>query len=99
MNPKLQPARFAAVRRVVKRVIGGSGPDFTYPPIPHTTVTVGGTQIVTVTPTGGVTTTTVFEVTTTTIAVSGGVVTVTESAAPLTTSTEHATITACSTVG
>jgi hypothetical protein len=81
----------------VKRVIGGAGPDYTYPPIPHTTVTVGGTLIVTVTPTGGVATTTVLGVTTTTMAISGSVVTVTESAAPSTTVTERATITACST--
>jgi hypothetical protein len=82
---------------MVKRVIGGAGPDYTYPPIPHTTVTVGGTQIVTVAPTGGVTTMTVSGVTTTTVAVSGSVVTVTESAAPTTTVTERLTITVCST--
>ena len=60
-----------------KRAAGGAGPDYTYPPVSHTTVTVGATQVVTVTPAGGVKTSTFLGVTTTTL-VAGGVVTVTE---------------------
>lgn len=60
----------------MERAIGGAGPDYTYPPIPHTTVTAGVTQVVTVTPSGGVSTTTVLGVSTTTVG--AGVVTITE---------------------
>jgi hypothetical protein len=67
----------AAGKGPEKRAVGGAGPDHTYPPVPRTTVTVGATQVVTVTPAGGVKTSTVLGVTTTTLA-TGGVVTVTE---------------------
>ncbi|KAF2471824.1 uncharacterized protein BDR25DRAFT_342443 [Lindgomyces ingoldianus] len=91
------PAKRSA-QKPAKRAILGVGPDYTYPPIPHKTVTDGVTQAVTVTPTSGVKTTTVFEITTTTLpAVSGSIVTVTESAGITYTSTEtvHATSTVC----
>jgi hypothetical protein len=85
-----------AARQLAKRA--GAGPDYTYPPTPHTTLTVGATNVVTVTPTSGVVTTTVFTVTTTTLApVSGSLVTVTQSAGVTYVSTEtvHATTTVC----
>lgn len=66
-----------------KRAIGGSGPDYTYPPLPRVTVTASVTQVLTITPTEGGSTTTVFGVTTTTLPV--GLITATETTTPTTT--------------
>lgn len=76
--------------QMVKRVIGGSGPDFTYPPIPRTTVTTGATATVTITPTEGVATSTVEGVTTVSTGAGDNVV-VTETATETPTSSVCAT--------
>ena len=60
---------------LVRRELGGKGPDYTYPPIPRTTITTSITHKIIVFPSGVVGTTTVLDATTTTV---GGVVTLTE---------------------
>lgn len=72
--------------QLAKRVIGGAGPDYTYPPIPTTTVTTGTTQTITETPTEGVATSTVEDVTTV-ITGAGDNVVVTETATATPTTT------------
>ncbi|KAF2690172.1 carbohydrate-binding module family 18 protein [Lentithecium fluviatile CBS 122367] len=71
---------------VVKRAVGGKGPDYTYPPLPHTTITQSVTHMIIVFPSGQVSTTTVSGVTTKTV---GGVITLTQTS---TVATRTATI-------
>ncbi|KAF2656346.1 hypothetical protein K491DRAFT_757593 [Lophiostoma macrostomum CBS 122681] len=59
-----------------KRSVGGAGPNYAYPRIPHTAVTVALSREVTVTSDGGVETSIVLGLTNTTLA-TGGMVTVT----------------------
>jgi hypothetical protein len=73
---------------IVRREIGGKGPDYTYPPIPHTTVTTSVTNHVIVFPSGVVGTTTVLGGTRTTV---GGILTLTR-----TTSVATSIATVCS---
>lgn len=47
-----------------KRAIGGAGPDYTYPPVPRTTITSTFTQAITLVPTVGEGTTTILTTTT-----------------------------------
>ncbi len=68
----LRAVPFAAVKRSVgkvpqQRAIRGAGPDYTYPPIPRTTITSTATQTITLVPAVGGTTTTSSIITTTTI--------------------------------
>jgi len=60
---------------LIVRAVGGSGPDYTYPPIPRTTTTTSVTHMIIVFPSGVISTTTVLGVSTTTV---GGVITITQ---------------------
>ncbi|KAJ8110503.1 hypothetical protein OPT61_g6675 [Boeremia exigua] len=99
----LRAASFAAVKRSVgqmqdRRAIGGAGPDYTYPPVPRTTVTSTATQTITLIPTAGGTTTTSISVTTTTILPTvGSTVTTTTTVLVSFTMTETVRSTACPT--
>lgn len=81
-SPKRALARLAMHKArddgdAVRRAIGGKGPDYTYPPVPRSTVTTTSTRLVIIFPSpvvGG--TTTVGGIATTTV---GGVVTLTKS--------------------
>ncbi|KAF3037815.1 hypothetical protein E8E12_006794 [Didymella heteroderae] len=96
----LRAAPFAAAKRsaghvLEKRAIGGAGPDYTYPPVPRTTITSTLTQAVTPIPTAGPGTTTVLT-TTTVVPQTASTVTVTvTSAIPVTTETVRATQIVC----
>lgn len=100
----LRAAPFAAFKRSAnqvqqeKRAIGGAGPDYTYPPIPRTTITSTVTQTTTPIPTagGGATTLSSIVTTTTILPLPGSTVTSTTTVLlPVTTETVRLTQTAC----
>lgn len=99
----LRAVSFAAVKRStrqvdpVKRAIGGAGPDYTYPPIPRTTVTSTVTQFATLVPTQGGTTTVTTTFTATTVLPPPGatLTTTTTILRPVTTATVRTTQTVC----
>ncbi|KAH6633447.1 hypothetical protein C7974DRAFT_452745 [Boeremia exigua] len=98
LKGNLRAAPFAAVKRSAgqvlgRRAIGGAGPDFTYPPIPRTTITSTTTQTITLISTVGGTTTISSILTTTTILPLPGstVLTTTTLLIPVTTGTVRLT--------
>ncbi|KAF2621595.1 carbohydrate-binding module family 18 protein, partial [Macroventuria anomochaeta] len=101
----LRAAPFAAVKRSTgqkqneKRAIGGAGPDYTYPPIPRTTITSTATQTITFLPTtGGTTTLSSVVVITTVWPLPGSTATTTTTVlVPVTTETFRSTQTVCPT--
>lgn len=100
----LRAASFAASKRSAdqmnqqKRAIGGAGPDYTYPPIPRTTITSTATQAITLIPTQQpiLTTTSIIVTITTVQPVPGSTVTTTTTVlSPVTTETIRTTQTIC----
>ncbi|KAF3006434.1 hypothetical protein E8E13_001912 [Curvularia kusanoi] len=101
----LRAVSFAAAKRSInqmeqkKRAIGGAGPDYTYPPVPRTTVTSTATQTITLLPSqgGSITSTTILTITT--VPLPGSVLTTTTTTTtvllPTTTATIRTTLTAC----
>jgi hypothetical protein len=71
----LDTAEAFGKKGLMGRADGGSGPDYTYPPIPHTTISTSVTHVIIVFPSGVISTTTVLGVTTTTV---GGIITFTQ---------------------
>ncbi|KAJ4991971.1 Chitin deacetylase-like protein 9 [Stagonosporopsis vannaccii] len=100
----LRAGSFAALKRSAgqvqkKRAIGGAGPDYTYPPVPRTTITSTVTLTITLIQTAGRTSTVSSIVTITTISnVPGSTATTTTTfLTPIATETVRSTLTVCHT--